>query len=166
MKFEMQLNGLEGTLAMLNALPQEVVSKRGGPVRKALRRGAVVLLNEARSNLQAAIARADDADDKTSTGLLLKNLVVTRGKAPADGKGERYLVRVRRKQYADRKGEVVTTLKAAQLKEYGREDQPAAPWLRPAFAAKAEQAIRVVEADMLTSVNRAVAALAAKYRSR
>ena len=166
MKVEMQLKGLDGVLAMLMALPPEVVSKRGGPVRKALRRGAVVLQQEARANLQAAIARSDNPEEKTSTGLLLENLVVTRGKAPVDGKGERYLVRVRRKQYPDRKGEVVTTLKAAQLKEYGREDQPAVPWLRPAFAAKAEQAIRVIEADMLTSVNRAVAALAAKYRGR
>ena len=166
MKAEMQITGLDGVLAMLSALPPEVVSKRGGPVRKALRRGAVVLLNEARTNLAAAVARTADPEEKTSTGLLQKNLVVTRGKAPTDGKGERYLVRVRRKQYPDRKGEPVSTLKAAQLKEYGRENQPAAPWLRPAFAAKAEQAIRVVETEMLTSISRAVAALAAKYRGR
>jgi hypothetical protein len=106
---EIQLHGLTGVLEMLKSLPPEVVSKRGGPVKAALRKGALVILRQAALNL----ARATDSlasDDSESTGLLLKNLVATRGKAPFSGNGERYLVRVRRKGY-QRKGKPVSTLK-------------------------------------------------------
>lgn len=155
---EVQLHGLNGVLEMLKSLPPEVVSKRGGPVKSALRKGALVILREAALNL----ARATDtlgSDDSKSTGLLLKNLVATRGNAPHSGNGERYLVRVRRKSY-QRKGKPVTTLKTAQLLEYGSSQQPAEPWLRPAFATKAEQAIRTVETELVKGIDRVVRKLA------
>ena len=83
------LTGLDGVLRTLEQLPPEVVSKAGGPVKLALKRGALVLLREAALNL----ARATDnlsTDDQENTGLLLSSLVATRGKAPTGGNGERY----------------------------------------------------------------------------
>lgn len=136
----MKLSGLDGVLEMLKSLPPEIVSKRGGPVKSALRRGAKVIHKQADINLAAAVANASDDEEKHSTGLLRQNLVVTRGKEPTGTKGERYLVRVRRKSYK-RKGKAVTTLKTAQLLEYGSSQQPAEPWLRPAFESKAREAI-------------------------
>jgi len=155
---EIKLTGLDGVLDLLKSLPPEVVSKKGGPVKNALRNGARVIHREAALNL----ARSTDAltqDDADSTGLLQKNLVVTRGKEPIGTKGERYLVRVRRKSY-QRKGKPVTTLKTAHLLEYGSSQQPAEPWLRPAFAAKAAEAIKTIERDLLTSLNLIVRKLA------
>jgi hypothetical protein len=155
---EIKLTGLDGVLDMLKSLPPEIVSKRGGPVKNALRNGARVIYRETALNL----ARSTDAltqDDSVSTGLLLKNLVVTRGKEPIGTKGERYLVRVRRKSY-QRKGKPVTTLKTAHLLEYGSSQQPAEPWLRPAFASKATEAIKTIERDLLTSLNLIVRKLA------
>ena len=154
----LELKGLDGVLRTLQELPPEVVSKAGGPVKRSLRKGALVLLQEAALNL----ARATDnlsTDDQENTGLLLSALVATRGKAPTDGNGERYLVRVKRLSY-QRPGPATTTLATANLLEYGSEKQPAEPWLRPAFAAKAQQAIQTVETELVKDIDRVVRKLA------
>lgn len=163
----MKLSGLDGVLDTLKSLPAEVVSKRGGPVRAALRKGAVVIHKQALANLQAQLTN----EPRYSTGLLLKNVVVTRGKEPVGSKGERYLVRVRRKVYPGKSGSshgglAVTTLAAANLLEYGSSKQPAEPWIRPAFHAKAVQAIKTVETELLRSIDRIVRKLAAKNKGK
>jgi len=161
---ELRLRGLDGVLQTLHALPAEVVSKRGGPVKAALRKGALVILREAALNLARATDQLSPDGEDHSTGLLIKNLVATRGKAPHGGNGERYLVRVRRRSY-QRKGEPVTTLKTAQLLEYGSSQQPAEPWLRPAFNAKAAVAITTIEAELVKGVDRVVRKLAAQNKA-
>lgn len=160
-----QLRGLDGVLQTLQQLPPEVVSKRGGPVKASLRKGALVILREEALNL----ARATDALTELegeSTGLLASSLIVSRGKAPVSGKGERMLVRVKRKTYPGRKGRAVTTLQTANLLEYGTEKQPAEPWIRPAFSAKAETAIRTVEAELIRGVDRVVQRLARQNKGK
>lgn len=164
MKVEIKLTKLAGALDTLRSLPPELVSKRGGPVKAALRKGAVVIFKQEQANLQAVLAN-QTGDRRLSTGLLAKNLVVTRGKAPSDGKGERYLVRVRKKSYA-RKGQSVSTLKTAQLLEYGSSQQPAEPWIRPAFQAKAAEAISTVENELVKGLDRIVAKLARQNANR
>ncbi len=156
----MKLSGLDGVLETLNNLPAEVVSKRGGPVKAALRKGALVILKQEQANLQAVTANATDTGKRESSGLLLKNLIASRGKAPTGGSGERYLVRVRRKTYPDRTGKPTTTLKTAQILEYGSSKQPAEPWIVPAFKAKAREAIETVERELLKSIERVVKKLA------
>lgn len=160
---EVKLQGLDGVLATLRSLPPEIVSKRGGPVKLALAKGARILRDEARQNLRAAIAQGGD---EQSTGLLEQNVVATRGKAPHGGGGERYLVRVRRKTYPDRTGKPVTTHKTAHLLEYGSLHQPATPWLRPAVLAKGEEVISVVTADLLRRIDLVVKKLAAQNNGR
>ena len=147
-----RLTGLDGVYGMLRSLPAEVVSKSGGPAKTALRKGARVILAAEKANLRAVTSNATKEGSET-TGLLAKNLVVTRGKAPSEGKGERYLVRVKRKAYV-RKGKQVTTLKSAQLLEYGSSQQPAEPWIRPAFLSKAEEAIRTIERELVDGIDR------------
>lgn len=153
MMFEMKITGLDGVLDMLRRLPPEVVSKRGGPVRAALRKAAVVIQKPAVANLARVTANATTDEKRQNTGLLEKSVVVTRGKAPFDGNGERYLVRVKRKTYTRSGGKPVTTLKTAQLLEYGSSKQPAEPWLRPAFNANAEKAIYTFETSLLRSID-------------
>lgn len=164
MKLEMKITGIDGVLDTLQRLPPEIVSKRGGPVKTALRKGARVILAAAQSNLRASIAH-QNSEGSVSTGLLLKNLIASRGKAPTSGKGERYLVRVKRKTYP-RKGKAVTTLKTAQLLEYGSEKQPAEPWLRPAFQSKAQEAIGVIQRELVNEVDKAVRKLALQNKGR
>ena len=162
MKVEVKVSGLDGVLDTLKSLPAEVVSKRGGPVRAALRKGAAVIQKQEKANLQAVTVNADDPDKAASTGLLLKNVVVTRGKAPSSGKGERYLVRVKRRVYARIGSKPVTTLKTAQLLEYGSSQQPAEPWIRPAFQAKAEEAIKGEDKEAIEAKTQALAQAAQK----
>lgn len=147
MKLEMGISGADEAIEALQKLPAEVGSKGGGPVRVALRKAAVVIQKPAVQNLRAATANGN-----TSSGLLEKNVVVSRGKAPTGSKGERMLVRVRRKVYPDRKA---TTLAAANLLEYGSSQQPAEPWLRPAFTAHARDAIDTATRELAPAIDRA-----------
>jgi len=163
---EMKLSGLDGVLDTLKQLPPEVVSKRGGPVKAALRKGALVILKAEKANLRAATANANDEGKRESTGLLLKNLIASRGKAPTSGKGERYLIRVRRKTYTRAGGKPVTTLQTAQLLEYGSSQQPAEPWIRPAFAANARLAIETIERETVRAVELVAAKLGAANKGR
>jgi hypothetical protein len=165
MKVEMNLNGLTGVLETLKSLPPEVVSRRGGPVKTALRKAAVVIFKQAQTNLRASTSNATADGKQYSTGLLLKNLVVTRGKKPIGSSGERYLVRVRRKSY-QRKGKAVTTLASANLLEYGSSQQPAEPWLRPAFGSKAQEAIKTAETELIKALDRVVKKLAQQNKGR
>lgn len=159
---EMKLEGVEGIVQTLRSLPPEVVSKRGGPVKLALAKGARFLRDEAKKNLRVQIARNGDE----STGLLEKNVIASRGKAPFGGNGERYLVRVKRKTYPDKQGKPVTTLKTANLLEYGSANQPATPWLRPAFMAKRVQTVNIVIADLRRRIDLIVRKLSNQNRGR
>jgi len=149
MLVEMRITGIDGVLDLLKKLPPSVVSKRGGPVRAALRKGALKISKPAKANLRRSAAGEDN------TGLLLSSLVVSRGKPPTDGRGERYLVRIKRQNYK-RKGQTVTTLKTANLLEYGSSQQPAEPWLRPAFLSNAQAAIDETIRSLLDAINKIV----------
>ena len=162
MRVDVKLQGMEGVLETLQSLPAEVVSKRGGPVKLALAKGARVIRAQAAVNLKEAIALNGDV----STGLLEKNLVVSRGKPPTGGKGERYLVRVRRKTYPGRKGKPVTTRKTASLLEYGSSHQPATPWLRPAVNQKGREAINVITTDLKRRIDLIVKKQAQQNRTK
>lgn len=162
MKIEMHLSGMEGVLATLRQLPAEVVSKRGGPVKLALAKGARLIRDEARKNAERAIAEGGDR----SVGLLVPNIISSRGKAPIGGKGERYLVRVKRKTYPDRSGKPVTTLQTANLLEYGSSHQPATPWLRPAVMLKGQQAVDVITQDLARRLDLTVKKLAAQNKGK
>lgn len=161
---ELKVTGIDGVLDLLKKLPPEVVSKNGGPVRSALRKGAKVIQAQEKANLQAVISRTDDIHERQSTGLLMENLIVSRGKAPLGSKGERFLVRIKRKIYPrpNNEGGDTTTLKVARLLEYGSSKQPPRPWIRPAAAAKAQEAVNVITSDLVNRLNRIVKKLARK----
>lgn len=158
---DVKLTGLDGVLRMLQELPPEVVSKRGGPVRAALRRGALVILKQAKLNVPV------------DSGALRDALIVIRGKPPAGTNGERYLIRVGgvsmrqyvKNKYNIRKGRATqSTSKSYEVEdlpavygrflEYGTSKMAAQPWARPAFAAKAAEAISVTEQELLRAIDR------------
>jgi len=166
MKIEVNMTGLNGVLETLKSLPPELVSKRGGPVKTALRKGAQVIFKQAKANLERSVSNASDDGKRYSTGLLLKNLVVTRGKKPLSGNGERYLVRVRRKTYPRKGKRPFTTLASANLLEYGSSKQTAEPWLRPAFNSRARESIYTIESELLKAIDRVVKKLAQQNKAR
>jgi hypothetical protein len=165
---EVKLTGIDGVLATLQSLPAEVVSKRGGPVKSALRKGALVILKAEKANLQAVMGHKVDGEERQSTGLVLKNLVVKRGKAPTSGKGERYITTVKRRVYARKSGKPVTTTQNAARLEYGARggQQPAEPWIRPAVKARGAEAISTIERELVAGIDKVVAKLAAQNKGR
>ncbi|KIS38466.1 hypothetical protein [Stenotrophomonas maltophilia] len=162
MKFELQIHGIDGVLSTLEALPAEVVSKRGGPVKLALAKGARLLRDQAKDNFRRSVAQGG-AD---STETTVESIVASRGKAPAGTKGERQLVRVKRRSYINAKGAKTTTLRAAQLMEYGSATQPARPWLRPAVQRRGSQIVDVVSEDLLKRLDQITKRLAAQNGGR
>ena len=159
MKAEFKLQGLEGVLDTLKSLPAEVVSKRGGPARKALRKGALVILNAEKANLQRVTSNATSSGKQESTGFLLKNMVVRLGRLPTGENGEMYVVRPSVKSYV-RNGQRVTTSMTARFLEHGTSQQPAEPFARPAVESHGETAIRTIESELLREIDKVVAKLA------
>lgn len=151
---QLKVTGLDGVIETLRQLPAEVVSKRGGPVKLALAKGARTLRDAAKTTLFQAVLK----DGSDSTGETVKALVAQRGKYR--GQGERYVVRVKQKSYINAHGSKTTTQRAANLLEYGSKQQLATPWLRPAAQANAQRIVDAVNADLLARVDRIVNKLA------
>lgn len=150
---EVRLTGIDNVLTMLRTLPAEVVSKRGGPVKKWLRKGGKHLQAKMLARLDHVTSNATTHPERENTQLLKRSSIVTRGKAPADGKGERYLVRWKRLTY-DRTGKPVTTHKTAQLLEYGSAEQPAEPFIRPTVQTEGAATIALVTNGLVADVDR------------
>jgi len=160
---KMTITGLDGVVATLNSLPAEVVSKKGGPVKLALAKGARKLRDYAKQNLRAAIAHGPTT---RSTGELESRVIASRGKAPTGTKGERYLVRVKKRDYINADGVRTNPLMTANLTEYGSSHQPATPWLRPAVMQHGEEIITTITTDLSRRIQLTVKKLAAANKGR
>lgn len=168
-----RVEGLKGVIDTLKQLPPEVVSKRGGPVRAALRKAAVVIQKQEIENLQAIILEPNKDSSDRSTGLLEKNIVVSRSRFRNGANGERYLVRVRRKVYPGQapksnrrqKGaKNVVTSQVARLLEYGTVRRTPRPFIRPAFDAKKQEAVDTFVTETNKGIERIVKKLERQNR--
>ncbi|RRU23577.1 hypothetical protein [Stenotrophomonas sp. 278] len=162
MKVEFKITGIDGVLSTLQSLPAEVVSKRGGPVKASLAKGARALRDRAKENFRRSVA----ANGAASTDTTVNHIISSRGKAPTGTNGERYLVRVKRKAFINARGTATSTRKAAQLMEYGSSTQPAYPWLRPAVTRYGTQIIDIVTEDLLKRLDQLTKRLGAQNRGK
>lgn len=162
MKVEFNITGVDGIVQTLKSLPEEVVSKRGGPVKLSLAKGARYLRDRARENLRRSIA----IGGSRSTGELEKRVISSRGKKPFGTKGERYLVRVKRRDYINADGVRTNPLMTANLLEYGSSHQQATPWLRPALTSNGQAVVTLVVDDLKKRIDKTVAKLAAQNKAR
>jgi len=182
MKVDVKLEGLDGVLKTLQSLPPEVVSKRGGPVRLSLAKGARVLRNEAQKNLRTSIEAPGKTKITNRTGFTEKNVVAMRKDPPVGMKGERFIVTVRpvnhpsarrvkrtsrrsaksKRKVRARKERQVQANDIAFMFEFGTSQQEPLPWLKPAFLSKASESIEVVRTDLISRVDRIVRKLAAQ----
>jgi HK97 gp10 family phage protein len=162
MKVEVRLTGLDGVLGMLEKLPAEVVTKNGGPVRKVLRKAANLLRKEAKARFRVAVAEVGKTGITDSTGFTEKHIITRRAKYRH--KGERMVVTVRYgKQHPSGhrfRGRPIFANDIAFIMEAGTSKQPATPWLRPAFAAKAPEAISTIERELPREIERIAERLA------
>ena len=155
-----RIEGLRGVLDTLRSLPPEVVSKRGGPVRSALRKASKVLVEASQRNIDKIVLEPNaDGLPSDSTGLLRANVVTQRNSRMRE-KGEQYAVRVRRKRYPDQGGKPVNTRQVGALLEHGTEKRPPMPWMRPAFDAHKHEVLRIFTSEINKQLDRIVRKLA------
>lgn len=161
------IDGLDGVLARLQALPKELTQKSGGPVRKALRKAANVIRDEARANVRRITAEPNVGGGDNSTGMLEKSIVVVKGRAHKTLNGERMFVLVpKRRRYpiSERTPTGMPVAMVGRLLEYGSSRQKGHPWMRPAFHAKKQEAINVVVRELPKEIDKIVRKLAAVGR--
>ena len=168
MKYEFDVKGLSGMLKTLESLPAAIVSKRGGPIKLALKKAAYVIRDEEERRFMALVNQ-NGANE--TTGLLKGSFIVKRGKYRIEGKGEKYIVTVKRKVYrkslasnirklGSGKLDITTTLKTAQLFEWGSSHQPPRKFILPSFHAKAGEAVDVFKEDLGRRIDATVKQLA------
>ena len=146
-----QLKGADLFLTKLRLMPKEIVSKRGGPIKSALRRGALVIALQAQENIRNITARPDE-DGYVSTGTLAASVVVRRDPRPQrSGANERYRILVARRRYPDGKTRTVAT---GRYLEYGTEHRAPTPWLTPAYFSKRQEALDTVIEELRRSIDR------------
>lgn len=143
------IKGLDELLKTLKALPPEIVSKRGGPVRAALRKAAAVVQKEAQENVDRLV---QDGETAESTGTLRKALIVSR-KKPGNFKGERFWLRIKRGA-KNPKGVTANTYGGAL--EFGDDRAPAKAWMRKAWEAKKEQALDTFLREIPKAIDAAI----------
>ncbi|ETF00683.1 hypothetical protein W822_20015 [Advenella kashmirensis W13003] len=154
---DIDIKGIDNVLNTLNKLPRDVASSsQGGMVNLSMRKGARLIQAKQKVMLQASI----DKNGSESTGLLMKNLQIKRGRT---NNGHKLVLTVRRKSYPKKEGQkkAATTRQTAQLMEYGSSHQPEQPWVRPAFVATASTSIATITDDLKKRVDKA----AQKYLS-
>jgi HK97 gp10 family phage protein len=155
-----RIEGLDTVLRRLRALGP-AASKRGGPVRAAVRKGAVVIQKAAQANVRRIVAAPNIGGHDVSTGTLEKAIKPVRAKAPQKYKGETYFVTVsKRARYpiSKRTPSGIDAATVGKMLEYGTSKRKPMPWMRPAFHAKKEEAAQV----MATEVEKGIAKLEAK----
>lgn len=151
------IEGLDDVLRRLRALGPEA-SKRGGPVRAAVRKGAVVIANEAKANVRRIVATPNMGGGDVSTGLLEKSIKPLRAKARRDGvKGETFIVTVpKRARYpiSKRTPSGIGVATVGKMLEYGTSKRQPMPWMRPAFHAKKDEAAKVMADEVLNGIEK------------
>lgn len=168
------LHGLDGFLVALKKLPPEIGSKGGGPARKALRKGAMVIRDEAER-------RAPE-----DTGNLRDSIVTRRDPKPhlshaaevywvgVKGGGRRKYANTKRNRRNRRTGqeyEVSGNAYYWRFIEFGftranGDEVAAQPFLRPAFNSKKQEALDVIVLEMTKGIDKAVRKVARQNRKR
>lgn len=165
---DIAVSGLDGVLEMLKSMPSEVVSKRGGPVKAALRKAAVIIQKEAQSNIRKIVLEPNkDGKPTKSTGSLEKAVTVGRGKYLGGVQGERYLVwlpKIKRKYVGNkdnvrkRRAGKTYLVESPQFYgrflEYGTSKMTAKKWLLPALTAKGDMAVAVARDSLLKAIDK------------
>jgi len=160
-----RIDGLDDVVRRLKALGAEA-SKRGGPVRSAVRKGAVVIQKEMQANVRRIVATPNAGGGDKSTGLLEKSIKPMRAKARRDGtKGETFIVTVpKRARYPvdSRTPSGVGVATVGRMLEYGTPKRQPMPWARPAYHTKKGEAVEAMTADVLKGIEKLERKLSAR----
>lgn len=165
-----RIEGLDDVLRRLKALGPEA-SKRGGPVRAAVRKASVVIQKEAQENIRRFVSEPNTGGwPDESTGLMEKSVKPLRAKAPQKYKGETFFVTIPRKvryPVTDRTPSGINVSQVARMHEYGLEYTPKSgplagrtvklkrqSWMGSAFHAKKDEAVTVMTDEIVKGIAR------------
>lgn len=157
------IEGLDGVLKSLRELPAEITSKRGGPARAALRKGANLIRNEARANVRRIVAEPNVGGLDKSTGRLARSISVVLANKRARADGERFFVmipRSRRYPIDKRTPSGIPVAVIGQMLEFGTSRMRPHKWMGPAFHSKKNEAVLVISSELRKGIDLAVAKLA------
>lgn len=160
--------GLDGVLRSLRALPNEITSKRGGPARAALRKGANLIRNEARANVRRIVADPNIGGGDKSTGRLARSISIVLGSKRARADGERMFVMIpksRRYPIDKRTPTGIPVAVVGKMLEYGTSKMRPHKWMGPAFHSKKGEAVTVIASELRKGIDLAVAKLALANRA-
>ena len=164
-----RIEGLDTLLDRLRRLGPEA-SKRGGPVRVAVRKAALVIVNQAKANVRAFVSEPNAGGwPDESTGLMEKSIRPIRGRPNRGGlKGETYLVTIpRRVRYpiTKRTPSGINVSQVGRMHEYGVNTTitkgpmkgrtlklKPQRWMGRAFHAKKGEAVQVMTDDVLKGI--------------
>lgn len=155
------LHGVDDLLAKLKALPPEIVSKRGGPVKSGLRKGAVVIQRAAQAKIRAIVQKPEDSG-YVSTDLLAQSVVVRRDSRPdRAGANERYRVLISRGRkfiYPETLNESheIRAIMTARYLEFGTEQRAPTPWMTPAYFESRQDALNTTITEIQKGVERII----------
>lgn len=151
------IEGLDDLIRRLKALGVEA-SKRGGPVRAAVRKGAVVIQKEMQANVRKIVDTPNIGGQDYSTGVLEKSIRPIRARAHKTLKGETFYVFVpSRARYEGVKARGGTTRRVSTVGkwlEYGTAKRAPMPWARPAYHAKQAAAAAVMKDELLKGIEK------------
>lgn len=159
-----RIEGLEGLLESLQAMPKELVAKAGGPVAFGMRKGGNLIRDEARK--RAPLGTSDNGRPYLVTQIITKRMSAKLARRA--GAGEYFTVGVRlgkKKKYANTKrnkrmrraGGLYQTEGWAyywRFHEFGSKHQKARPFLTPAAEAKGPEASQVIAAEIRIGIDR------------
>ena len=168
-----RIEGLESVLKTLRELPAEVVSKNGGPVRAALRKGAVIIQNRRWPMCRRSSIRRTSMDVSVSNRPGKKSIRIKRVRPLNKQRGEAFIVSVRSQRYPNR------TIQRKGPQRGGPENQRRAVHagggdrtqkgdarMRPAFEAKRARRCRCLNHGLPRAIDRAVKKLAKRNGAR
>ena len=115
-------------------------------VPKVLEAGGEVVLAKVRSNLQSVIGKNTKIESR-STGELVRSLGLSPAKMDRNGNWD---VKV---GFAEPRSDGGSNAKLANILEYGRHNQPARPFLRPARTSAKKLAVEAMKAKFISEVS-------------
>lgn len=151
-KFEVR--GLRELGEALKALPAEVASKNGGPLRGALMKGAMVVVGVAKANARnLPVSDVDERDEYIRTGRLERSIRAKRDRNPKDVT-ERVVVKPRGGQSRGGKPRDDVAPYWDEV-EFGTAKMPARPFMRPAAAQSYRRVVEVFKDSLGKGIERA-----------
>lgn len=120
-------------------------NKTDAIAEEVLKAGGEVVLDKVKKNLTAVVGKAEDS---RSTGELESSLGLSSVKQDRDGKSN---IKI---GFSEPRSDGDSNAKIANILEYGRQGQPARPFLKPAKSASKNDCIEAMKAKLTSEVDK------------